>query len=134
MFALGSGNTGSIGFKNSSYYWPSGTGKYSEEVLGRWTEATKATATYPRLTTNSTNNYRNSTFWMYKTNRFNLNRVQITYDFNEEILKKSFVHGLSIYVQGDNLLVLSKERELMETNIGLAPQTRFFNLGVRTSF
>ncbi|WP_345949630.1 SusC/RagA family TonB-linked outer membrane protein [Mucilaginibacter sp. PAMB04274] len=134
LFALGSGNVGSVAFKNSSYYWAGGTSKYSEVVLGRWTEANKNSATYPRLTTNSTNNFRNSTFWMYKTNRFNLNRVQFTYDFNEEIFKKSFVHGLSVYVQGDNLLVLSKERELMETNIGSAPQTRFFNLGVRTSF
>lgn len=135
VFALASGNTGAIGFKNSSYYWPSGSGKYSEEVLGRWTPATAATATYPRLSTNSTaNNYRNSTFWQYKTNRFNLNRVQITYDFNNEIFKKSFVHGLSVYAQGDNLLVIAKERRLMETNIGVAPQTRFFNLGVRTAF
>jgi TonB-linked SusC/RagA family outer membrane protein len=135
MFALGSGNTGSIGFKNSSYYWPSAAGKYSEEVLDRWTPATAASATYPRLSTNSTaNNYRNSTFWMYKTDRFNLSRIQFTYDFNDKILKKSFVHGLSVYVQGDNLLVVAKERELMETNIGSVPQTRFFNLGVRTSF
>jgi len=135
LFALASGNTGAMAFKNSSYYWPSASGKYSEEVLGRWTPATAATATYPRLSTNSTaNNYRNSTFWQYKTNRINLNRVQITYDFNNEIFKKSFVRGLSMYAQGDNLLVIAKERKLMETNIGIAPQTRFFNLGVRTAF
>jgi TonB-linked SusC/RagA family outer membrane protein len=135
LFALASGNTGAMAFKNSSYYWPSAAGKYSEEVLGRWTPATAATATYPRLSTNSTaNNYRNSTFWQYKTNRINLNRVQITYDFNNEIFKKSFVRGLNVYAQGDNLLVIAKERKLMETNIGIAPQTRFFNLGVRTAF
>ncbi|MFD1256095.1 SusC/RagA family TonB-linked outer membrane protein [Mucilaginibacter terrae] len=135
MFALGSGNAGAIAFKSGSYYWPSATGKYSVEVLNRWTPATAASATYPRLSTNSTaNNYRNSTYWMYKTNRFNLDRVQFTYDFNDDILKKSFVHGLSIYVQGDNLLVVAKERRLLETNIGSPPQTRFLNLGVRTSF
>ncbi|PWG81310.1 SusC/RagA family TonB-linked outer membrane protein [Pararcticibacter amylolyticus] len=134
FFALGSGNRGAIGFKNSSYYWVGGTGKYSDVVWGRWTESTKSNATYPRLTTNSSNNFRNSTFWMYKTNRFDLNRVQLTYDFNQDVFKNSFIHGLSLYVQGDNLLVISRERELMETNIGLEPQTRFFNLGIRTSF
>jgi TonB-linked SusC/RagA family outer membrane protein len=134
LFALGSGTTGAVGFKNSSYYWVGGTSKYSDVVLGRWTEATKNTATYPRLTTNSNNNFRNSTFWMYKINRFNLNRVQVTYDFNNQLFKDSFVHGLSLYVQGDNLLVIAKERELMETNIGSAPQTRFFNLGAKASF
>lgn len=134
FFALGSGNTGAIGYKNSSYYWVGGAAKYSDVVLDRWTEATKNTATYPRLTTNSNNNFRNSTFWMYKTDRFNLNRVQITYDFDEAVLRNTFIRRLGVYVQGDNLLVVSKERKLMETNIGTAPQNRFFNLGVRTSF
>jgi hypothetical protein len=135
LFALASGNTGAVGFKNSSYYWPASAGRYSEEVLNRFTPATASTASYPRLSTNSTsNNYRNSTFWTYKTDRFNLNRVQITYDFSNEIFKKSFVRGLSVYAQGDNLLVIAKERKLLETNIGTAPQTRFFNLGVRTAF
>ncbi|EHQ24468.1 TonB-dependent receptor [Mucilaginibacter paludis DSM 18603] len=134
LFALGSGTSGAVGFKNSSYYWVGGSSKYSDVVWGRWTEATKNTATYPRLTTNSSNNFRNSTFWMYKVNRFNLNRVQVTYDFDNKVFRKSFVHGLSVYAQGDNLLVISKERQLMETNIGSAPQTRFFNLGAKASF
>lgn len=134
FFALGSGSRGSVGFKNSSYYWVGGAAKYSDVVLGRWTESTANTATYPRLTTNSNNNFRNSTFWMYRNNRFDLTRVQVTYDFNNNIFRNSFVHGLSVYAQGDNLLVLSNERKLMETNIGTAPQTRFFNLGLRTSF
>jgi hypothetical protein len=135
LFALANGQTGAIGFKNSSYYWNRGTSKFSEEVLGRWTEGTKATATYPRLTTTAgDNNYQNSTFWMYKTNRFNLNRVQVTYDFKESIFENSFVRGLSVYILGDNLLVVSKERKLMETNIGAAPQYRFYNVGVKASF
>ncbi|SIT34395.1 TonB-linked outer membrane protein, SusC/RagA family [Filimonas lacunae] len=135
LFALASGQTGAIGFKNSSYYWVRGTSKFSDAVWGRWTEATKNTADYPRLTTTAgNNNYQNSTFWMYKTNRFNLSRVQLTYDFNNDLFKNSVIHGLSVYVLGDNLLVLSKERKLMETNIGTAPQYRFYNLGIRASF
>lgn len=135
LFALANGQTGAIGFKNTSYFWVRGTSKFSDVVNGRWTEETKNTATYPRLTTTAgNNNYQNSTYWMYKTNRFNLSRVQITYDFKENIFKNSFVHGLSVYFLGDNLLVVSKERKLMETNIGTAPQYRFYNLGIRASF
>ncbi|MGV3764688.1 MAG: SusC/RagA family TonB-linked outer membrane protein [Chitinophagaceae bacterium] len=135
LFALGNGQNGAIGYKNSSYFWVRGTGKFSDQVLGRWTEATAATATFPRLTSGAgNNNYQNSTFWMYKNNRFNLNRVQLTYDFDQAIFKNSIIHGLSVYGLADNLLVVSKERELMETNIGNAPQFRFFNLGVRASF
>lgn len=86
LFAMGSGQTGSIDFKTSSYYWNRGTSKFSEVVLGRWTEDTKETATYPRLTTtNGDNNYQTSTFWMYKRNYFNLNQVQLTYDFRKDI-------------------------------------------------
>ncbi|MGY3214747.1 SusC/RagA family TonB-linked outer membrane protein [Mucilaginibacter sp. HD30] len=135
MFVLGSGINGAVGFKSNSSYWVGGNTKYSDIVLGRWTEATKATATYPRLTsTSGTNNFQNSTFWMYNVNRFNLSRVQFTYSFDEKMFKKSFVHGLSVYVQGDDLLVISKERKYMETNVGTPPQMRFFNLGVKGSF
>ena len=119
---MGTGQTGSIGFKNSSYYWVYGSRKYSDVVLGRAilsddrsTVTNIESATYPRLsTTDNANNYQNSTFWMYKTKRFDLSRVQLTYDFNNEIFKNSFVHGLSVYFTGENLLTLSKERKLME--------------------
>lgn len=135
LFAVGNGQTGAIGFRNSSYFWVRGNGKFSDAVWGRWTDATKNTATYPRLTTGAgNNNYQHSTFWIFKNNRFNLNRVQLTYDFNAERFKNSLIHGLSVYVLADNLLVLSKESKLMETNVGTAPQYRFYNLGVRASF
>lgn len=135
LFVLGNGQNGAVAFKSGSYFYASGDSKYSEEVLNRWTEATKNTATYPRLTTGAgLQNYQTSTFWMYKTNRFNLSRVQITYDFDSKIFKKSFVHGLSVYVLGDNLLVVAKERKLLEMNIGAAPQYRFYNLGVKAAF
>ncbi|MDP4240201.1 MAG: SusC/RagA family TonB-linked outer membrane protein [Bacteroidota bacterium] len=135
LFAMGTGNRGAIGFKNNSYYWVKGSSKYSDVVWGRWTEATKNTPTYPRLTTtDNSNDFQNSTFWMYKTNRFDLSRVQLTYDLDESILNKSFVHALSVYFSGESLLTISKERKLMETNIGSAPQCRFFNLGVKASF
>lgn len=135
LFALGNGQNGGIGFKNNPYFWVRGNGKFSEEVLGRWTEATANTATYPRLTAGAgNNNYQNSTFWLFKNNRFNLNRVQLNYDFKEEIFKNSVVHGLSLYVLADNLLVVSKERQMMEMNVGMSPQFRFYNLGIRASF
>lgn len=135
LFALGNGQQGGIGFKNSSYFWVRGNGKFSDEVWGRWTEATKGTATYPRLTSGAgNNNYQSSTFWLFRNNRFNLNRVQLTYDFSPELFKNSVVHGLSVYVLGDNLLVVSKEQKMMETSVGQAPQFRFFNLGVRANF
>ena len=72
---------------------------------------------------------------MFKNNRFNLNRVQFTYDLDESFFKKSsIINRMSVYVNGDNLLVISNERQMMETSFGGAPQNRFYNFGVRASF
>lgn len=135
FFALGTGSFGAYGMKNSSYYWVHGDGKYSAVVRDRWTEETKATATYPRLTTESgSNNFRSSDFWMYKSDRFNLAKIQVTYDLPKYILKNSFIRELSAYVSGANLLTISKERKHMEMNVGSSPQTRFYNIGIKAAF
>ncbi|MDR2145763.1 MAG: SusC/RagA family TonB-linked outer membrane protein [Tannerella sp.] len=135
LFAFGTGNSGAIGFKDGNYYWVYGDRKYSEVVWGRWNEVTKNTATYPRLTTTgNTNNFRNSTFWMYKTNRFDLSKVQLTYDLPNQIFANTFIKNLSVYISGESLFTISKERKLMETNGSGAPYNRFFNLGFKTSF
>ena len=134
LFAMGSGQTGAVAFKNNSYYWNRGTSKFSEIVMGRWTEETKETATYPRLSTsNGDNNFRNSTFWMYKNNVFRLSNVQLTYDFPTDTFIGSFIRGLSLYCGGSNLLTIAKEREYMEMSLG-APQYRNFYLGFKAAF
>ena len=136
LFAMGTGYFGGHGLKNNSYYWAGrGEMKYSEVVRDRWTETTQNTATYPRLTTtNGDNSFRNSDFWLYKTDRFDLSMVQLTYDVPATVFTSDVVKGLSVYVSGSNLLTLSKERQYMEMNIGSAPQTRFYNFGVKATF
>lgn len=135
LFLRGTGSTGTYGMKGSSYYWVYGDRKYSEEVVNRWTFETARTATYPRLTTQSgTNNFRSSDFWLYKANRFDLAKVQLTYDLPTRYLGNTWVRALKVYVSGDNLLTLSGERKLMEMNIGGTPQCRYFNLGAKIQF
>ena len=135
LFALGTGGWGAYAMKDNTYFWVYGDRKYSEVVRGRWTEATKETAVYPRLTTQSgDNNFRNSDFWMYKNDRFNLAKIQLTYDFPKSMLQNSFFHEVSAYVSGSNLLTLSKEREILEMSVGSAPQTRFYNVGLKVAF
>lgn len=136
LFVLGNGQFGAYGMKNNgnSYYYMQGENKYSINALGRWTQETAATATHPRLTTKSSNNNSAfSTFWMYSTDRFNIRKVQLTYDFPNEIFDGKWVKALSIYLNGNDLLTFAKERQLMETSIGYAPQTRFYNLGVKVT-
>src|SRR5574344_776609 len=135
FFALCTGGFGAKAFKNNSYWWVYGDRKYSEVVRDRWTPATKETATYPRLTTGSSdNNFRNSDFWLYKTDRFDLAKVQVTYDLPENLFTNTFIHGVSVYLSGSNLLTIAGERKILEMNVGSAPQYRFYNLGVNVTF
>ena len=69
---------------------------------------------------------------MYSTDRFNLRKVQLTYDFPKEMMGK-VVKALSVYVNGNDLLTISKNRKMMETSVGSAPQTRFYNLGIKVT-
>lgn len=134
FFLIGNGQYGAYGLRNNSYYYMSGDNKYSVNVYGRWTPETADVATHPRLTSQSSaNNAAASTFWMYSTDRFNLRKVQITYDFPKEMLKGKVVKALSVYLNGNDLLTIAKWRKLMETNVGYAPQTRFYNLGVKVT-
>ena len=134
LFVLGNGQYGAKGMMNSSYYFMSGDAKYSVNVRGRWTPETAATATHPRLTTqNANNNSAASTFWLYSTDRFNLRKVQLTYDFPKEMFDGKIVKALSVYLGGYDLLTISKHRKMMETSVGYAPQTRFFNLGAKVT-
>ena len=134
LLMLGNGQFGAYALKNNSYYYMDREAKYSVNVRGRWTPETAATATHPRLTTlSSANNAAASTFWLYSTDRFNLRKIQLTYDFPQEMFDGKWVKALSIYLNGNDLFTFSKNRKIMETSVGYAPQTRFYNLGVKVT-
>ena len=134
LFLLGVGGFGGHGVKNNSYWWIDGEDKYSAVVRDRWTPQTAETALYPRLTTQSgANNNTTSDFWIYSTNRFDLAKVQLTYDFPKTMMGK-VVKGLQLYLSGNSLLTIAKERKLLEMNVGSAPQARFYNFGVKATF
>jgi hypothetical protein len=120
---------------NNDYYWVDGDNKYSEVVRNRWTENTKTTATFPRLSSQqNNNNFRNSDFWLYKADRFNLNKVQLTYNLPHNVLLKTFVKDFGIYVSGANLCTFSMNRKIMELSVAGTPQFRNYNVGIRTKF
>lgn len=128
FFALATGQSGTSTYFNNPYYWVYGTRKYSEVVMNRWTPATAATATYPRLTTASNdNNFRNSTYWLYKNNWFTLQTAQLTYSLPEKI---SGIKEARFFVRGNNLMTISRIKDKSQLNIGTTPQTRFYSLGI----
>ena len=139
LFAMMTGQFGGNALKNDTYNWVYGERKYSDVVLGAWTAEKYANGeaiSYPRLTTQGgDNNFRASDYWMYSTDRVDLQRVQLTYDFDKKIFgANSIVKGLQVYVNGSSLLTIAGEREQMERNVGSAPQTRSFTLGAKVQF
>lgn len=136
LFVHGLGNFGGHGTLNgNSYYQMYGENKYSEMARECWTPETAATATLPRLTTtNAANNYVTSDFWMYSTDRFDIDKIQLTYDFPKSIINGPVVKGLQVYVSGDDLVTFGKNRKILEMNVGSAPQSRFYNIGAQITF
>ncbi|TNJ45021.1 SusC/RagA family TonB-linked outer membrane protein [Tamlana fucoidanivorans] len=139
LFILGTGQTGGLGNKLSDryndYYSPNGNQKYSEVVLGRWTPETDDTATFPRLSAaQNQNNFRNSTFWLFDTSFFRINRAQLTYEFADNLCDRLGMEHFSLNLQGTNLFEIAKNKDIRQLNIGTNPQARTYTLGVRLSF
>ena len=134
LFALGSAQLGANSFAKGDYYWVDGNDKYSKVIDGRWTPGSNQNATYPRLTSQtSSNNFRNSTFWLYSGNAFRLLALQVTY--NVETQNISWIDRAQIYVRGNNLFTISKEKEKLLLNTGTLPQMRgIFSIGLNASF
>ena len=141
---MGNGQFGASALSNGAYYYMSGTNKYSVNVRDHYQYTYDANgvingfvnsnATHPRLSAaNTPANGAASTYWLYSTDRFNLRKVQVTYDFPKEWFEGKWVKALSVYLNGNDLLTISKNRKIMETSIGYAPQTRFYNLGVKVT-
>lgn len=135
LFAIGNGANGGNSMKESNYYWVDGDKKYSAIVRDRWTEATQNTATYPRLSSQqNNNNFRYSDFWIFETDRFNLTKVQVTYNLPASVLRKTFVRKVGIYAMGTNLLTISSNKDLMNLQVGSVPLFRYFDIGIRAGF
>jgi hypothetical protein len=133
LFALATGQVGQDNIFNDPYYWVYGNSKYSEIVLDRWTPTTANSATYPRLSSkNNTNNFINSTFWLYKNNWFRLQTVQLTYALQD--INFAGLNEARFFVRGNNLLKISKIKDKTDLNIGSPPQMRAISIGLALQF
>lgn len=140
LFVVATGGWGGQGSKLDSkfgnYFKFASENKYSIYARDTWTPSTAATALYPRISADAgTNNYRTSDFWLYKTDRFDIAKIQLTYDCPSTWFKtQRVVKGVSMFVNGANLFTFAPEKELLELNVGSAPQSRFFQGGMVVTF
>lgn len=111
-------------------------------IRGRWTEETKATATYPALTVLPAHynfgeaNGAGNTFFTNDASYIRLKTAEVAYTFSGKLLQRIKLQSLRIYFNGSNLVTWDKQK-LFKTDPeqpggrGLAyPQTKIFNLGL----
>ena len=135
FYILGIGQAGNDDYRAGSYYRVFGDVKYSEMVNDAYGPNNKdVNAIHPRLsTTTASNNNRDSDYWMYKNNSFVVPTMQLTYNFSGGN-KLSFLKDSRVYVRANNAFVLGENKKYTELNVGSAPKTRNFSIGLVTSF
>ncbi|WP_242691646.1 SusC/RagA family TonB-linked outer membrane protein [Desertivirga arenae] len=130
------------GVKNRTYqqtdysFGNGGKDQGYEYMLGRWTPATAANATYPRLTVgfnaNNTPFLNNSSFWTHSGEYFRVRNIDIGYTLPYTITRRLRVSGLRLFANAQNLFTeTSYERLDPEVYSNAAyPIQRTINAGV----
>ncbi len=135
LFVQATGNFGGDAIRNNNYFWVDGNDKYSEVVRDRWTPETAETASFPRLSSiQNNNNFRTSDYWLYSTNRVTLSKIQLNYNLPGRLTQNIGINNIDLFVNGANLFMFSKNRDIMTLNVGSAPQMRFYTLGIVANF
>lgn len=112
--------------------------------LGRWTPATAATATYPRIGLNSNLNNVSwqtpSDFWYVDASYVRLKSLELGYQFPERLIKKLLMKRARIYATGYNLLSINKtnhfqqDPEVVSGDGRAYPNSANFNFGLQVGF
>lgn len=96
---------------------------------------TRATATYPRLSTESNgNNYTQSTFWMKNGNYLRLKNLEIGYTIPSKISQKIHMGACRFFAGGSNLLTVDKITDYDPELIGGYPLMKNYYVGINVGF
>jgi TonB-linked SusC/RagA family outer membrane protein len=112
---------------------------YADWVKDRWTPE-NTNASWPRVF-NRSNEYwspgnQRNTFWLFSTDYVRLKSLEFGYSLPTSLTKKMNIERLRVYVSGQNLLTMSKLKEIdPEVNGGTSyPLQRVINLGITLTF
>jgi len=135
LYALGIGRVSDYNMRSNNYYRFYGELKYPELAKQAYGPTNQnVNAEYPRLSsTKNSNNFRNSTFWMYENNWFKIPTLQLSYHITSNNVG-GIVKDARIFVRAADLLTISKNKDITELNFDSAPQTRSFSIGFVTKF
>lgn len=126
-------------YLSGSTYWAF-QNQYSapESALARWTDATKDSAKYPRLSTRAvSNNTQYSSFWQADGSFLKLRYVEIGYTLPKKWSKAVYSNNLRFFLNGTNLFSLNRMDGLKNADPeGLSgyPSMRTISIGVKMQF
>ena len=138
IFALGQGIAdGQVMLSSNRYFRINGRQQnYSEFLLNRFPE----TNDVPRLTTQSSNNVQNSTFWLANAAYFRLRNVELSYTLPMRTAFRMKMDDMKVFVRGTNLFVISElnkysvEPDDLNAGITKYPMLRTMTFGVSARF
>lgn len=112
-----------------------GFGQAFENNLNRWTPATAATATYPRLNIGSNgNNHAQSSFWLRNGDYVRLKQIELGYSVPQKLVARIKLDNIRLFVRGYNLFTIaSKELDDRDPEVISAfsyPMQRLINFGL----
>ena len=128
------------GIKNISggyYGLVKNTNLFQDAYDHRWTEATAEAAQYPCLSSQSnSNNYQNSTLWLFDRSFLKLRNLEVYYNLPKTILDKvGFLHAAKVYVRGVDLFTFDHVKGMdAEYYSSTQPLTRSVVAGVQITF
>jgi TonB-linked SusC/RagA family outer membrane protein len=111
-------------------------GKVGSIALDRWTEETKNTATYPRLSSvNNQNNFGTySSFWQRNGNFLKLRSLELGYTIPDATVERIGMKSVRIFVNGTNLFSLDKLEYSDPEIVSGYPAVKTVSLGTRIKF
>jgi TonB-linked SusC/RagA family outer membrane protein len=132
MFQGVTGNT--VTLSGNYFYAFQNNGQIAPIALGRWTPATAATATYPRLSSkNNLNNYVFSSFWQRDGSFVKLRSAEIGYTLPARMTQKIKINTTRFFLNGTNLFSLDRIKYGDPESLTGYPVTRILTLGAKIS-
>jgi hypothetical protein len=120
--------------------WPFFVGAGAlKQNLDRWTPNNPG-ASEPRVLVSPTNmnQYNNSSFWLRDGSYLRLKSVELAYNLPQNFLGLSFIQGLRVYVNANNVVTWTKIKNFDPENQSDRgwgyPQLRIFNAGFNIQF
>ena len=105
-------------------------------ALNRWTEETKETASYPRLSSmNDENNYRFSTLWQKDGSFIKLRSIELGYSIPPTLGQTLNIETARVFINGTNLISFDHLNGYRHPEYGPGyPPVRTYSMGVRVQF